>query len=81
MCNKSRDVSNHEYLCSGYWLGSLSNNTYFFDESMLEMWYHLRHKTPGTSERKFVETLEEVSYDNDRVNWIKFEALFFFYLT
>ncbi len=66
-CQSTRDATIEEYLCSGYWPGSISNNSYFFEEEMLKMWYHLRHKTPGTSERKFVETLEEISLDNDRV--------------
>lgn len=30
------------------------------------MWNHLVHKTPGTSERKFLETLGEVSKRADR---------------
>lgn len=28
---------------------------------LLTMWKHLSHKTPGTSERKFIETLVEIS--------------------
>lgn len=32
------------------------------------MWYHLRHRTPGTSERKIFKTLEEFSLDNDRLS-------------
>ncbi|KAK4006127.1 hypothetical protein OUZ56_011282 [Daphnia magna] len=32
------------------------------------MWYHLRHRTPGTSERKIFKTLDEFSLDNDRLS-------------
>ena len=67
-CKTSHVASNEEYLCSGYWPGSLSNNSYFIEEDLLCMWYHLRHKTPGTSERKFIETLQEISLENDRVS-------------
>ncbi|EFX80120.1 hypothetical protein DAPPUDRAFT_103578 [Daphnia pulex] len=70
LCNASQIVSNEDYLCSGYWSGSLSNNSYFIEEDLLGMWHHLRHKTPGTSERKFIETLQEISLENDRVNFI-----------
>nr|CAH0098876.1 unnamed protein product [Daphnia galeata] len=39
-------------------------------EDLLSFWHQLSHKTPGISERKFVETLEEISLANDRVNII-----------
>lgn len=68
VCNASQIASNEDYLCSGYWPGSLSNNSYFIEEDLLGMWHHLRHKTPGTSERKFIETLQEISLENDRVS-------------
>ncbi|KAK4024213.1 hypothetical protein OUZ56_009600 [Daphnia magna] len=70
VCKESRLATNEEYMFSGYWLGSLSHNSYFIEEDLLSFWHHLRHKTPGTSERKYVETLEEISLDNDRVNII-----------
>ena len=70
VCKKSRLATNEEYMFCGYWPGSLSHNSYFIEEDLLSLWHHLRHKTPGTSERKFVETLEEISLDNDRVNLI-----------
>lgn len=54
-------------MCGGYWHGALSNQNYFFDERMLQLWYHIRHKTPGTSERKFIEGLEELSQEHGRV--------------
>ncbi|KAK4024214.1 hypothetical protein OUZ56_009601 [Daphnia magna] len=66
VCKESRLATNEEYMFSGYWLGSLSHNSYFIEEDLLSFWHHLRHKTPGTSERKYVETLEEISLDNDR---------------
>ncbi|KAK4003721.1 hypothetical protein OUZ56_005476 [Daphnia magna] len=66
VCKASRIASNEDYLCSGYWPSSLSNNSYFTEEDLLGMWYHLRHKTPGTSERKFIETLQEISLENNR---------------
>ncbi|XP_057370011.1 uncharacterized protein LOC130691120 [Daphnia carinata] len=69
-CKQSRLATNEEYMCSGYWPGSLSNCSYFFEENLLRMWHRLRHKTPGTSERKFIETLEEISLDCNRVNII-----------
>jgi len=59
-CNSTREATNEEYMSSDFWPGSLSNNTYFFDGQLLKLWYHLRNKTPGTSERKFIEALEEV---------------------
>ncbi|EFX66125.1 hypothetical protein DAPPUDRAFT_116662 [Daphnia pulex] len=70
VCKESRLATNEEYMYSGYWPGSLSHNSYFIEEDLISFWHHLRHKTPGTSERKFVETLEEISLDNDRVNII-----------
>ena len=70
VCKKSRLATNEEYMYSGYWPGSLSHNSYFIVEDLLSFGHHLSHKTPGTSERKFVETLEEISLANDRVNLI-----------
>ncbi len=66
-CNSTREATNEEYMSSDFWPGSLSNNTYFFDGQLLKLWYHLRNKTPGTSERKFIEALEEVSSEGNRV--------------
>ncbi|KZS01797.1 Uncharacterized protein APZ42_001435, partial [Daphnia magna] len=34
--------------------------------TLLEMWRHLKHQTPGTSERKFVQTLSEISKTSHR---------------
>ena len=51
-----------------FWPGALSNNTYFCESFALQLWYHLRHKAPGTSERKFVEALEEISFDDNGVS-------------
>ena len=68
-CKTSHVASNEEYLCSEYWPGSLSNNSFFIEEDLLCMWYYLRHKTLGTSERKFIETLQEISLENDRVSF------------
>ena len=66
-CNIIREATTLEYISSGYWPGSATNTNYFFDEFLLEKWYHERHKTPGTSEQKFVEHLEEISSENQRV--------------
>ncbi|KAK4007339.1 hypothetical protein OUZ56_012499 [Daphnia magna] len=68
VCNASHLATNEEYMCSGYWPGSSSNNSSFIEEDLLCLWYHLRHKTPGTSERKLIKSLQEISFDNDRVN-------------
>ena len=70
VCNESRLATNKEYMFSGYCPASLSDNSYFIEEDLLSFWHHLRHKKPGTSERKFVETLDKISLDNDRVNLI-----------
>jgi hypothetical protein len=59
-------------MCSGYWPGSLSNTSYYFEDRFLQMWYHLRHKTPGTSEGKFIEAFEEISLEDDRVLFIPY---------
>ncbi|KZS01344.1 Uncharacterized protein APZ42_002032, partial [Daphnia magna] len=68
VCNASHLATNEEYMCSGYWPGSSSNNSSFIEEDLLCLWYHLRHKTTGTSERNLIESLQEISFDNDRVN-------------
>lgn len=52
---------------NNHWPGSLSNNYFFIEEDLLVMWYRCRHKTPGTSEQKFVETQQEI-LENDRVS-------------
>ncbi len=56
-------------MCEGYWPGALSNQNYFFDERMLHLWYHIRHKIPGTSDRKFIEALEGLSQERGRLEY------------
>ena len=66
-CGGSFEPLFNDFIFSGYWPGSATNTNYFFDEVLLKFWFHLRHKTPGTSEQKFVESLEEMSLESNRV--------------
>ena len=66
-CKCSRVPTVEEYIVSGYWPGSASNENYFFEEQSLLFNYHLRHKSPGLSMQKVVETLEKMSSHDNRV--------------
>ena len=50
-----------DLIASGWWPGTPKTKSYLFSMDLLIMWKHLAHKTPGTSERKFLETLGEIS--------------------
>lgn len=50
-----------DLIASGWWPGTPKTKSYLFSMDLLILWKHLAHKTPGTSERKFLETLGEIS--------------------
>ena len=60
-CQTVEKASELQLISSGWWPGSPKRMTYLFSADLLIMWNHLVHKTPGTSERKFLETLSEIS--------------------
>jgi hypothetical protein len=63
----SRSPTVSEYVVSGYWPGSVTNQNYFFEEQCFLLYYHIRHKTSGTSQQKIVEAIEEMSRNDNRV--------------
>ncbi|KZS18187.1 Uncharacterized protein APZ42_015713 [Daphnia magna] len=60
-CEGVMKAAENDLISSGWWPGSPKNMSYLFSADLLIMWNHLVHKTPGTSERKFIETLCEIS--------------------
>ncbi|KAK4013877.1 hypothetical protein OUZ56_026429 [Daphnia magna] len=55
-----KEASTSDYICSV----SLNNNDYLCEEE--NVWYHGHHQTPGTSQRKFIKSLERLSVENGR---------------
>ena len=60
-CKAVNSATESDFVASGWWPGSPKHKSYLFSMELLIFWKHLSHKTPGTSERKFLETLNEVS--------------------
>ncbi|XP_046640243.1 uncharacterized protein LOC124322600 [Daphnia pulicaria] len=60
-CEGVMIAAENDLISSGWWPGSPKNMSYLFSADLLIMWNHLVHKTPGTSERKFIETFCEIS--------------------
>ncbi len=65
-CEGVMIAAENDFISSGWWPGSPKNMNYLFSADLLIMWNHLVHKTPGTSERKFIETLCEISKRSGR---------------
>ena len=60
-CIAGIPATQSDFVASWWWPGSPKTKTYLFSMNLLVMWNHLAHNTPGTSERKFLETLGEIS--------------------
>ncbi len=60
-CNSSFEAGLDDYIYSGLWPGLPSIGLYLFDEELLFLYYHTQHLSPGTSEKKIVKSLEEIS--------------------
>ncbi|KAI9553717.1 hypothetical protein GHT06_021648 [Daphnia sinensis] len=60
-CGEQQFANEADFVVSGWWPSLAKIGSYFVSTSLLEMWRHLKHQTPGTSERKFVQTLSEIS--------------------
>lgn len=68
-CGFYREAEIEEYIVSGYWPGIVDpRGSYFISEEQLLTWYHLQHKSPGVSRNKYLETLESISAENNRVS-------------
>ncbi|KAI9562202.1 hypothetical protein GHT06_013167 [Daphnia sinensis] len=66
-CGEQQFANEADFVVSGWWPSLAKIGSYFVSTSLLEMWRHLKHQTPGTSERKFVQTLSEISKMSHRV--------------
>lgn len=75
-CSSVKEASKTDYFNIGFWSGSPEEgeSSYLFSCSLLKMWYYTKHNTPGTSEMKFIETIEDISREYDRVNYILVQA-------
>ena len=63
-------MSNVELLVrNGYWPGNLSSSSsaYIFHQDLFRMWDILQKRMPGTSQKSFLEGLEEFSLNKGRV--------------
>lgn len=71
-CNHEGEAQIEDYIRSGWWPGSpnLAKLSYLFSMNLLDFWFNLMHKSPGTSERKFLEILGEMSEKSNRVSVI-----------
>ncbi|XP_045023825.1 uncharacterized protein LOC123468527 isoform X3 [Daphnia magna] len=64
------EASVEVYLQSGFWPGCPTSLTYLFSTDVLEHWTHLKHQLPGSSERKYLTILEELSKTRGRFDVI-----------
>lgn len=67
-CNSFVEATIEDYLAAQFWPAAASDATYFFDFDVLQLWQHLRNQCPGTSLRKFIESLEGISESAGRVS-------------
>jgi len=70
-CGKDREATPENYIESGYFPGTTSSISCYFSIELIEFWNILKHETPGTSERKFVKTLEIISKMRGRVSKLR----------
>ena len=61
------ELSEEEYVKYHWWPGTPSGSMYLFAEEVLQFWFHLKHQNLGSSERKFLETLNSLSKAANRV--------------
>ncbi|KAK4021624.1 hypothetical protein OUZ56_003535 [Daphnia magna] len=64
------EASVEVYLQSGFWPGCPTSLTYLFSTDVLEHWTHLKDQLPGSSERKYLTILEELSKTRGRFDVI-----------
>ncbi|EFX63057.1 hypothetical protein DAPPUDRAFT_269147 [Daphnia pulex] len=69
-CSYGAELTEKDYIQSNWWPGTPSSSTYLFSEDLLQFWFHLKHQNLGSSERKFIETLNRISKASDRVDVI-----------
>ena len=69
-CNFEVDIfSDVPYIiASRYWPGTVDTVTFLFDEDMFISWDSFRLRMPGSSEYGFLNSLSDISKDNNRVN-------------
>ena len=70
-CGNNREATPENYIESGYFPGTTSSISCYFSIELIEFWNILKHETPGTSERKFVKTLEIISKMRGRVSKLR----------
>ena len=63
-CNSTSDVSPAHL---GYWPGSPTNSSYFFDYDVFHFWDTVQKNMPGSSCSAFVKTLAQISEKKGRV--------------
>lgn len=67
ICSFHKNADKLDYVKSSFWPGDCENPVYLFSEEVLSHFHHTQHRTPGSSESKFLETLEEASKECGRV--------------
>ena len=63
---------------SNLWPGSLKRLSYFIKEEVFELWDSLRKRMPGTSEKSFLDMLNDISSLHGRVS-VLYHFLIFYY--
>lgn len=67
-CRATFEVRTEDYIVSGFWPGTADGNiSYLICQELLAIWYHLQHQSLGISQNKFIQTMEEISEEADRV--------------
>jgi len=67
-CDSYTKATIDDYIFSGYFPGSLSQNvTYLFAEEALLLGHHITFKSPGSSKKMYAHSLEAVSTEFGRV--------------
>ena len=56
----------------GYWPGSPTNASYFFDHAVFQFWDAMQKNMPGSSSNAFVKTLAQISEKKGRVHGFTF---------
>lgn len=69
-CHVEVDLFNDvpSIIASRYWPGTVDTVTFLFDEDLFVSWDVFRLRMPGSSEYGFLNSLSDISKDNDRVN-------------
>ena len=68
-CNSVNDPFNVETIIkSGFWPGSLTHINYIIKEDVFSIWDSFRKRMPGSSERSFLMSLNDMAAENGRVS-------------